>query len=137
MVTNIEQQNIEKGAAWWAENKINKYENLLKWKEIGKVETEEERNQANELLTQIQGIEKTDSEEKTIKKYPSILSPEIQTAIEQLNRQGVAAEIAESYVHTEETIKESPHDKNLFARWIWKVLNRIINGKNKQKQSTW
>ena len=70
-MTGIEQTNIEKTTTWWTENKINTYENLLKWKEIGKAQTEDERKQADNLIVEIQwnkGVEtKKEGETKNTK----------------------------------------------------------------------
>lgn len=124
-MADIEQQNIEKNTTWWDENKINKYENPLKWKEIGKTETEKEHNQANELLTQIQETKETETKKETINKYPSTLSPEIKTAINQLNRPEAQEGIAQSYANMDNTIKNSKNEKWI-AGFLGKIMNKIL-----------
>jgi len=52
-MSDIEQKNIESNA-WGGEWAKKEYENTLKWKEIGKTETEEERKQAAEILQKIE-----------------------------------------------------------------------------------
>ncbi len=70
-MADIEQKSIEKATSWGTENKINTYENLLKWKEIGKAQTEDERKQADNLIVEIQwnkGVEtKKEGETKNTK----------------------------------------------------------------------
>ena len=73
-MTDIEQKSIEKTTSWGTENKINTYENLLKWTEIGKAQTEDERKQADNLIVEIQwnkGVEtKKERETKNTKTIP-------------------------------------------------------------------
>ena len=63
-MTGIEQTNIEKTTTWWTENKINTYENLLKWKEIGKAQTEDERKQADNLIVETKELKQKKKEKQ-------------------------------------------------------------------------
>lgn len=57
MADKIEQQNIEFGAGAAAEKLKKEYADLLKGKEFGKAETEEDRKKAAEIIKQIEGEE--------------------------------------------------------------------------------
>lgn len=121
-MANIEQKNIE-SSAWWAEAKINRYTDNLKGKEIGKQETEQDRQKADELLKDIEGKESLPKgEKKTDKEDIQALSPDIKKSINQLNRPEAKAGIAQSYVDMDTTIKNSKHEK-----WIGGFFGRLAN----------
>ncbi len=123
-MANIEQKNVEV-SDWWAEGKKKEYENILKGKEFGKKETQEDRQKAEELLKQIQSAQWPESKKEAMKKNASTLPPEIKTAINQLDRPEAKIGIEQSYTAIEQTIKNSPNDKNPVARVIGKIINRI------------
>jgi hypothetical protein len=60
-----------------------------------------------------------------MKKDASTLPPEIKTAINQLDRPEAKKGIEQSYTAIDQTIKNSPNDKNPVARVIGKIINRI------------
>ena len=121
-MANIEQQNIEKNIWWSAESKVNIYKDELKWKEFGKIQTEEDRKKAEELLTEIQSPWE---EDKKIVKNTSEIRPEIKNTIKDLNRPEAEKWLEQAYTNMEKTIKNSKNEKWI-AGFLGKIMNKIL-----------
>lgn len=133
MSDKIENLSIEKSNGSWAEKKVNTYKNVLKGQEFGKKETEADRQKADELLQNMEGLEKSEKsipQNNESKKETPPLAQDIKKEINNLNRPEAQKGIEQSYTTIDTTIKNSKNDKNRFARQTGKIMNRILGENN-------
>lgn len=124
MANNIE-KNIDISGWTWAKE-VKEYKDRLEWKEIGKQETGEDREQAAELLKEIESTEWTTEGNNKKLETDATLIDENQRAIDQLNRPEEAKKwIAKSILDIEKTIQESKHEKWI-PGFFGKVINKIL-----------
>lgn len=125
MADKTEKLDIEINKGWINEDKINTYKVSSESKEFGKKETEDDRKQAENLLTEIQWENISEIPlEKPKENYP--INPEIQATINQSNRpEEVKKEIQQSYINIDKTIKESKNEKWI-AGFLGKIMNKIL-----------
>lgn len=123
-MADIEKKDVELGAWWWTAEKID-YSKILwsKKQEIWGQETAKEQEQAADILKQIEWNKSTEAE-KNIAKKDITLTPEIKSAISQLNRPEAKKGIEESYASIDTTIKNSKNEKGI-AGVLGKIMNRI------------
>ena len=124
-MTDIEQKNVEAIAWWWAEGTKKEYEDVLKWKEIGKAETEEDRKKAEEILEKMQWASWEETKKETIKKDNWPLPHDVEAAINKLNRPEAKEGIKQSYANIDATIKNSKNEKWI-AGFLGKIMNKIL-----------
>ncbi|MFA6256194.1 MAG: hypothetical protein WC606_03340 [Candidatus Absconditabacterales bacterium] len=100
-------------------------EGLSSRENLGNKESEEAKKQAAELLNKIQGTPGAEVKKEAIKKNPSILPPEVKTAINQLNRPEAEKGIEQSYANIDATIKNSKNEKGI-GGFLGKIMNKIL-----------
>jgi hypothetical protein len=130
---NMEKDNRE-NKEWWRnklpENNewgINKKNDSSEKFSLSKLKAEivsnQEKNEANRLVEEFNWVKKG-----TTEKTKESITTSIHQEISQLNRpEEVKKWLEQSYAHIEETIKNSPDDKNWFASIVWKAMNGILN----------
>ncbi len=121
-MADIIEKNID--IPMWAhhEGEKTEYKNLLAGKEIGDVDTAQERHEADEIIKQLQWPEK--QLPTAPNQQNTSVAPEISSVIEKLNRPEAEKGIAKSYANIDTAIKNSKNEKGI-AGFFGKILNWI------------
>lgn len=123
---DIEKKNREESHEWEKNKQPEKVERheLTEKSELSKLKaeivTDKEKKEAEKLVIEWTSWVKKEKPQEAIKAQPSI-----HETIQNLNRPEAAPGIEKSYANIEQTIKNSPKDKNIIARIAGKIMNRI------------
>lgn len=109
---------------WWTDKKVNAYD-TNKTSEIGKVETQQARQEAEDLLKKIQADTTVETTKSTQKEQTPQINSQTKIAIDALNRPEASAGIQKAYTAVENTIKNSKTETGI-AGFLGKIMNKIL-----------
>ncbi len=122
-------ENLDKKEASWNHEgkKVETYKDRLQGQEIGKAETQKDREEATKLLEKIKSDDKKETHtQETNSTKTTSLSPEITKSIENLNRPEAKAGIQKSYETIQSDIQNGKNDKNRIARGLGNLINKLL-----------
>lgn len=122
-------ENLDKKEASWnhKDKKVEAYKNRLQGQEIGKTETQKDREEATKLLEKIKSDDKKEIYTQETNPIKTVsLSSEITKSINNLNRPEAKAGIQKSYETIQSDIQNGKNDKNRIARGLGNIINKLL-----------